>query len=177
MPCACTYKWCTALRSLHLFCYSTVKVPEDIDEAAIWANLLGIEEFLLISRVSVIHFFEVDMIVKSIVDGEATFDGIDRTQPTRYQMFDTGNSSLVSPARPAASKADIDNSIFYSIKSMTYIHYCTQAASWSTIKKSKCLRRKESIAASVFAATSKSFDSTPSKAVFSAFFDTSNEGL
>jgi hypothetical protein len=42
--------------------------------------------------------------IKSNADGQARFDSIDRSGPTKYKLTDTGNFSRISPARPAASK-------------------------------------------------------------------------
>jgi hypothetical protein len=89
-----------------------------------WARLLGIAVVLPTSRVSIIHFFEVDIIVKSNTDGDGTFDSIDRLGqgPTKYHVSNTGNNSLISAARPAAAKSDITCTIqnFYSAVTEKY---------------------------------------------------------
>jgi hypothetical protein len=90
-----------------------VQVPPIGRENEEWADLLGIPECRQIDRVSIIHFFQVDIMFKSNADGQARFDSIDRSGPTKYQLSDTGNFSRKSPARPAASKSEIQNSVFY----------------------------------------------------------------
>ena len=98
-------------------------MPIDTEEAKVWSILLGFDKILPSLRVSVIHFFEVDIIVKSDGDGLSIYDGIDRVGPTRYQLFDTGNNSLISPSRPAAPKSDILNSVFYRVDKLKYSDY------------------------------------------------------
>jgi hypothetical protein len=139
-PCCCSYIWCTKVRGDHLFGGSTVKVPSDTGEVKIWAILLGLDDILPSYRVSIIHFFEVDIIVKPDVDGSCVFEGIDRIGPTKYQVCDTGNESLISPARPAAAKSIILNSTFHGIRSLKYHEYLEIAASWSKLKKSALLK-------------------------------------
>ena len=161
-PCSCTFKWCSSLRLTHLFGNSTVKIPSDHGETEIWANLLGISNISPTSRVSIIHFFEVDIMVKSDSNGGSVFDSIDRVNPTKYQQFDTGNSSLTSPPRPAAAKSDTENSFFFNINVLTYRDYILQASTWSINKKSRSLKRKESKAsANTSTASSQYFDSPP----------------
>ena len=177
-PCSCTYKWCQTLRFSHLFGSSTVKLPTDTRESEIWATLLGINVILPTTRVSIIHFFEVDIIVKSNSNGDAIFGCIDRTAPTKYQLSDTGNSSVTSPARPAAPKSEILNSLFSSTRKLTYADYVRHASSWSKIKKSRSLKRKEkNVNNSISTASSEYFASPPASSAFSSFFDTSMESL
>ena len=95
------------------------------------ASLLGLLAFKESDRISIIHFFEVDILVKSSTDVSAIFDSIDRIRPTKYQLADTGNFSKISPARPAASKADILNSIFVGTSTLLYSDYMLLSLSWS----------------------------------------------
>ena len=97
------------MRGHYLFCDGTVQIPSTAWESKIWAGLLEMLELKLSDRMSVIHFFEVDVMVNSTADGQASFDNIDRIGPTKYQLMDTGTFSRDSPARPAASKSDIEN--------------------------------------------------------------------
>ena len=148
-------------------------MPIDTEEAKVWSILLGFDKILPSLRVSVIHFFEVDIIVKSDGDGLSIYDGIDRVGPTRYQLFDTGNNSLISPSRPAAPKSDILNSVFYRVDKLKYSDYIIYADSWSKLKKSSNLKRKESKAALPMF-ISEASHTTPSHN-FSSFFDASTE--
>lgn len=150
-------------------------MPSDIGELDSWSKLLRIDVILPTSRVSVIHFFDVDVMVKSNSDGDAVFDNINRTDPTKYQLSETGNNSLLSPARPAAAKSDIEKSIF-STRSMTYADYNLHATGWSNNKKSRSLNRKEkSFSTHIASATSDYFVSPPPSSVFSTLF--SSESL
>ena len=66
-------------------------------ENEVWADLLGVPELRQIDRVSINHFFQVDIMVKSNTDGQARFDTIDRSEPTKFQLTDTGSFSRISP--------------------------------------------------------------------------------
>jgi hypothetical protein len=70
--------------------------------------------------------------VKSNTDGDAIFDSIDCLGPTKYQVSDTGNNSLISAARPAAAKSDIMNFLFSSKGKLNYADYVLHASSWSS---------------------------------------------
>jgi hypothetical protein len=150
----------------------TVRVPTDTGEAKAWAILLGLDEVLPSCRVAIIHFFEVDIIVKPDFDGLCVFDGIDRAGPTKYQVTDTRNGNTISPARPAAPKASIINSIFHGTGQMIYSVYLQHAEGRARLKKSATLKsnlkRKERISAS-------SEDFTSPTDLFSPFLDSSTE--
>ena len=120
-------------------------MPLIATEKDIWASLLGLLAFNESDRVSIIHFFEADILVKSSTDGSAIFDSIDRVRPTKYQLADTGNFSEISPARPAASKADILNSVFVGTSALLYSDYMLSSLSWSgrTSKLSSKRAKKE----------------------------------
>lgn len=148
-------------------------MPIDTEEAQVWAILLGFDKVLPSLRVSIIHFFEVDILVKSDGNGLSIYDGIDRVGPTKYQLSDTGNSSLISPSRPAAPKSDIINSVFYRVDKLKYSDYIIYADSWSKLKKSSNLKRKESKAA-VAVSMSDTPHTTPTHS-FSSFFDVNLE--
>ena len=116
--------------------------------------------------------------VKSDSNGGSIFDRIDRIYPTKYQQFDTGNSSLTSPPRPAAAKSDKENSFLFNINILTYRDYILQASTWSINKKSRSLKRKESKAsANISTASSQYFDSPPASETFSTFYDTSTGSM
>ena len=140
----------------------------------IWAILLGLPALLPSHRVAIVHFFEIDIIVMPDSDGLCVFDGIDRVQPTRYQVSDTGNRSLTSPARPAAPKSTILDSILYGISRMKYSDFVIHASSWSNLKKSPSLKatlirkEKKSTYAEEF---------TPPSDLFSSFFDATNDSF
>ena len=153
-----------------MFRNSLLKFPVDENESTTWAKLIGLNKILLSSRVSAIHFFEVDIIVKSSSDQPSTFGGIDRIGPTKYQDSDTGNFSLTSPSRPAAPKSNVENSVFYGTTGLTYCDYLLRTEAWSKSKKSSNLKRKESKAAALI----ESLNSIPSVETFSSFFDTNS---
>ena len=141
-----------------------------------WGKLIGQNKILPSSRVSILHFFEVakvDIMVKSDLAGNAIFDAIDRVNPTKYQLADTGNFSLKNPARPAAPKSHIENSVFLGISDLLYGDYLVRAAAWTTVKKSSNLKRKESRAAM---SARESLSSTPS-VDFSKFFSTNSDNM
>jgi hypothetical protein len=85
----------------------------------------------------------VDIGVKSNSDGMAIFDSVDRIGPTKCEEFGTGNFSLTNPARPAAPKCAIENSMFTSSRGLTYSDYSISAESRSKTKKSSNVKRKE----------------------------------
>ena len=130
------------MRGRHLFCDGTVQVPSSAGESEIWAGLLGQLELKSSDRVSIIHFFEVDIMVNSTADCHVSFDYIDRMGPTKYQLMDTGNFSRESPARPAASKSDIENSIFYGVATLLYSDYLLTACTWQKSKMTSSSKRK-----------------------------------
>ena len=111
--------------------FGILQCPRFPQRKEMWASLLGLLAFKESDRVSITHFFEVDILVKSSIDGSAMFDSIDRIRPTKYQLADTGNFSKISPARPAASKADILNSIFVGTSALLYSDYMLSSLSWS----------------------------------------------
>ena len=148
-----------------MFGYSLLKFPMDVNESTSWAKLIGLKLVLPSSRVPAIHFFEVDIIVNSNSDQQSLFGGIDRIGPTKYQDSDTGNFSLTSPARPAAPKSHIENSVFYGTGELTYRDYLSRAEAWSKSKKSSNLKRKESMAA----ASIEALNSTPGAEFFFSF--------
>lgn len=135
------------MRLRHLYQDSTVAVPQMDSEKDIWTSLLGLDELHENDRVSIIHYFEVDILVKASTDGQAIFDSIDRVGPTKYQFTDTGNFSKISPARPAASKAVIADSIFYGISKLLYSDYIKTSLSWFRPKSASSNKRvkKDSI--------------------------------
>ena len=149
-----------------------VKFPSDLSESTMWGKLIGATNILPSSRVSIIHFFEVDILVKSDADGNSTFDSIDRYGPTKYQLSDTGNFSLTSPSRPAAPKSHIENSIFFGTRLLKYSDFLVHAASWSSVKKSSNLKRKENKAM----AAMESIASPPADN-FSKFFDANSDNM
>ena len=134
-------------------------------ENEVWADLLGVPELRQIDRVSIIHFFQVDIMVKSNTDGQARFDTIDRSEPTKFQLTDTGNFSRISPARPAASKSEIENSVFYGLSTLLYSDYVLHASTWVKQKSSSTLKRKGQ------KASSTPFKDAMSPPVFAAFLD------
>lgn len=78
---------------------------------------------------------------KASADGQASFDCIDRSGPTKYQVMDTGNFSRDSPARPAATKFDIENSVFYGLSTLLYSDYLLTACTWKKQKLSSSKRK------------------------------------
>jgi hypothetical protein len=119
------------LRGDHLLEFTTVKFPSNLVESSIWSILFGVDAALRSSRVSIIHFFEMDIFAKSNSAGFCVFDYIDRIGATKYQLADTGNDSLTSPARPAAPKSHILNSIFYGVDQLKYSDYVLHTMSTS----------------------------------------------
>ena len=152
------------MRGHHLFYDGTVQIPSTAWESKIWAGLLGMLELKPSDRVSVIHFFEVDIMVNSTADGQASFDNIDRIGPTKYQLMDSGNFSRDSPARPAASKSDIENSVFYGLATLLYSDYLLTACTWQKRKVTSSERKSLSLA------PAKNLSSPPVNA-FSAFMN------
>ena len=114
-----------------------MQFPTDIGECEVWLLLLGSPSISVASRVSIIHFFQIDIIVTSNGDGHCQFNSIDRSGPTKYQTADTGNSSLLAPARPACAKSVIEESIFYNVRELLYCEYVLLQIAWSKVKKSK----------------------------------------
>ena len=51
---------------------------------------------------------------------------------------------MKNPARPAAPKSHIENSVFLGISDLLYGDYLVRAATWTSVKKSSNLKRKES---------------------------------
>jgi hypothetical protein len=93
------------LRAKHLYGNSTVQLLSDESVNEVWLIFLGNPTITATSRVSIIHFFQVDFLISSKGSGLCQFDTLDRVNPTNYQSMDTGNSSLISPARPARPKS------------------------------------------------------------------------
>ena len=100
------------------FTNTSVRFPTDIEECEVWPLLLGSPSITVASRVSITHFFQIDIIVSSTGDGYCQYHSIDRMGPTKYQTADTGNRSLVAPVRPACAKFIIAESIFYNNKEL-----------------------------------------------------------
>ena len=153
-PCVCNLPWCTTLRGKHLFSITSVRFPTDIEESEVWLILLGSHGVIVASRVYII--------VSSTGDGYCQFYSIDRMGPTKYQTADTGNRSLVAPARPACAKFVIAESIFYNVKELLNCDYVIHQTAWSKVKKSRVLKRKEIQNSSTFNVTDTSLQSTPS---------------
>ena len=120
---------------------------------------------------AIIHFFECDIIVKSDASGDAIFGGIDRIGPTKYQAFDKGNCSVISPARPAAARSDIANSFYSIITNLTYKDYSERAGSWSNSKKSRLLKRKELTEKNVISSASSGNFTSPTSEFLSTIFE------
>ena len=176
-PCACTYPWCTTLREKHLFSNSMVQFPSNEGEREVWLVLLGTPTISSTSRVSIIHFFEVDFLVSSTGSGLCQFDTIDRNCVTKYQVEDTGNSSLIAPSRPACPKSAIEESVFFNVRQLLHSDYMMHQSVWLKVKKSKVLKRKESKESfSIYAEASDSQKSTPSSS-FLKFIDPDSENL
>ena len=96
---------CTTSRGKHLFSNVTVSFSSDESEREVWLIIFGTPTHSSTStRVSTIHFFEVDFLVSSTGSGLGQFDTIDRNGLTKYQLGDTEYSSLIVPARPLCPK-------------------------------------------------------------------------
>ena len=111
--------------------------------------------------------------MSSTGDGYCQFHSIDRMGPTKYQTADTGNRSLVAPARPACAKFIIAESIFYNVKELLYCDYVIHQTAWLKVKKSRVLKRKEIQNSSSFNATHTSLQS-PLSNYFLQFLDTTS---
>ena len=154
-----------------------VQFPSNEGEREVWLILLGTPTISSTSRVSIIHFFEVDFLVSSTGSGLCQFDTIDRNCVTKYQVEDTGNSSLIAPSRPACPKSAIEESVFFNVRQLLYSDYMMHQSVWLKVKKSKVLKRKESKESfSFYAEASDSQKSTPSSS-FLKFIDPDSENL
>lgn len=64
------------------------------------------------SRVWVGHFHWIDIKVLKGNNDETLFDKIDFKFPTKFKEYETGNSSMLSPPRPSATKLEAQGSLF-----------------------------------------------------------------
>ena len=106
-----------------------MRFPEDIIEKEIWASHLAIKDVKSVKnhdRVSVIHFFEVDYILSEGDSKSLVFNSISRSEVTKYQISNTGSSSLTAPPRPAATSKDVKESALYNRENIKYIDYIEQ---------------------------------------------------
>ena len=69
-------------------------------------------------RVWIGHFHDVNYTVTANDQDEASFDGIDFKSITKYRC-ETGNSSLVNPPRPAATKVLVQQSLLSGLSSIS----------------------------------------------------------
>lgn len=148
---------------------ATVQLPSEQRECGIWADLLGLSMLNYPERVSIIHFFQVDIMVNSTADGKASFASIDRSGPTKYHTMDTGYFFRTFPPRPACPKSEIENSIFIGVSTLLYSDYLLTASTWGKKKSSTSLKRKDIGASSSFVEGVAS----PPVSIFTAFMDSS----
>ena len=128
--CICQTEWCSAARTKHLFGNRVVLLTSNIREREIWIDHLEITgddilhvETLADPRVWVGHFHYKDFIVSSDDEGFAVFDRIEFKSVTKYRESDTGNSSLLSSPRPAATKNLVIQSFLGDCRKLTYADY------------------------------------------------------
>jgi hypothetical protein len=132
---------------------------------------------LELSRASYIwvgYFHVADLTITDNGRGEATCGGIDFKSKTKYRLHDTGNSSLSSPPRPAATKHSVLQSIFHDRDSVPFKIYSNQSID-ATVRKR---RKKVSIepAVDIFQTpiSSKSHGRSVSKPFFEFFIGVSD---
>lgn len=142
--CICQTPWCSDARSKHLFGNRVVSLTSNRFERELWINHLEITgddifdvEALADPRVWVGHFHYKDFVVSSDSEGLATFDRIDFKSVTKYRESDTGNSSLVSPPRPAATKNLVIQSFLGDCRILSYEHYNLQNNSIDSRRRRK----------------------------------------
>ena len=142
--CVCMTSWCTFARSKHLFGARTVILSSDSNEKEIWTNHLEIvgDDFthiltLLDPRVWVGHFHYQDYIVIGDDEGNASFNGIDFKSITKFREYDTGRSSLTSPARPAATKNSVVLSYLGDCRRLSFPEFCLQNAAVDSPRRRK----------------------------------------
>ena len=114
------------MRNDHYLRISLVRFPQNNAEKEIWAKLLGIKDVLTVKdgdRVSVVHFFEVDYILCEGESKSLVFESIPKNEITKYQISNTGSSSLTAPPRPAATVKDLLHSHLYKKLKVTYSDY------------------------------------------------------
>jgi hypothetical protein len=131
--CICHTEWCSAARTKHLFGNRVVSLTPNRLEREIWIDHLEITgddilrvETLVDPRVWVGHFQNKDFLVTSDDEGFAKFDGIDFKSMTKYRESDTGNSSLQSPPRPAATKNLVLQSFLGDCRKLSFADYILQ---------------------------------------------------
>ena len=123
-----------------------MRFPEDIIEKEIWASHLGIKDVKSVKnhdRVSVIHFFEVDYILSEGDSKSLVFNSISRSEVTKYQISNTGSSSLTAPPRPAATSKDVKESALYNRENIKYIDYMEQRKALKSLQHLVALRGRE----------------------------------
>ena len=103
-----------------------MRFPEEAEEKEIWAKHLGVKDVNTVKthdRVSVVHFFEDDYTVAEGDSKLLAFKTISKTAVTKYQLSNTGSSSLTAPPRPAATSNDVKQSSLYNRDHLKYIDY------------------------------------------------------
>lgn len=111
-----------------------------MDKAAIWLWHLGcgdIVDFDLLKdyRIWVGHFHPEDFSIEDT--GLASFGGITHNLMTKYTECCAGYRSKVAPPRPAATKSEIEMSIYYRDTDLSYGDYQLTSKSCSGTKKRK----------------------------------------
>ena len=136
--------WCSDARKDHVFGEQTIRLTVNKIEADTWINHLGIESAadieytsaVLDPRVWVGHFHDINYIVTENDQNEVTFNGIDFKSITKYKS-ETGNGSLGSPPRPAATRVLVQQSVLSGRLAMSFSEY--KDLSFDTTRK----RRKK----------------------------------
>jgi hypothetical protein len=114
--CICFHDWCNGARAEHIFGNSSVALTSDILERPVWLVHLGLDanftELPAYPRVWVGHFHWIDIQVVKGVNDESVFDKICLKFPTKFVEYETGNSSMLAPPRPSATKMEAQGSLF-----------------------------------------------------------------
>jgi hypothetical protein len=100
----------------HIFGNSSVALTSDILERPVWLVHLGLDanfsELPAYPRVWMGHFHWIDIQVVKGVNDESVFDKISLKFPTKFVEYETGNSSMLAPPRPSATKMEAQGSLF-----------------------------------------------------------------
>jgi hypothetical protein len=113
--CICIHDWCNGARAEYIFGNSSVALTSDILERSVWFVHLGLDANLLelpaYPRVWVEHYHWIDIQVVKGVNDESVFDEICLKLPTKFVEYETGNSSMLAPPRPSATKMEARGSL------------------------------------------------------------------
>lgn len=99
-------------------------MTNDVEEKPIWLEHLGLavnsKLIPLLPRVWIGHFSWKDINISKGDDDSIICDGVCFKFPTKFTDYEKGNRSLLAPPRPSATRKEIQDSVFYTKRVLTY---------------------------------------------------------